>query len=419
MSQQDLLPVAEARQRLLAALQPVPETEAVPLEQAYGRVLAQAARTLYPLPPFTNSAMDGFAVRAADVAQAAPERPVVLQVIGDAPAGHPFTGLVQPGQAVRITTGAPLPPGADAVVPVEDTDAPDRTPGLPLPERVTVYRAVAPGDFVRPAGQDAPAGAELLPSGRRLRPQDVALLAMAGVAEVVVYRRPRVAVLSSGDELLAVGQPLTPGKIYDANTYTLRGGVASCGAEVLPLGIAPDRAEAVRERLEQAVAAGADLILTSAGVSVGAFDFVRQVITEQGELTFWRVNMRPGKPLAFGRYRGVPVIGLPGNPVSAFVGFEVFVRPALEHLGGVVGWQRPVGVARLEEGVTSDGRETFLRGVLRAEAAAWSVRPVGHQGSGDLFGLAQANALIRLPAGVRSAAAGEGVEVWPLGGLFA
>ncbi len=414
MSKPALMPVAEAQRRLLAALRPLTETEAVSLAAAYGRVLAEPARTPHPLPPFTNSAMDGFAVRANDVAQASPERPVVLRVIGDAPAGHPFTGQVGPGEAVRITTGAPLPPGADAVVPVEHTDAPSRDPGAPLPERVAVYRPLAPGDFVRPAGQDAPQGAELLPAGRRLRPQDVALLAMAGLPTVQVYRKPRVAFLSSGDELLTVDEPLTPGKIYDANAFTLRGLIATCGAEPLSLGIAPDRAEEVRARLERAVQQGADLILTSAGVSVGAFDFVRQVITEQGELAFWRVNMRPGKPLAFGRYRGVPVIGLPGNPVSAFVGFEVFVRPALQHLSGVVGWQRVVGRARLLEAVRSDGRETFLRGELQVAPTGWVVRPVGHQGSGDLFGLARATALIHLPAGVTHLPAEAEATVWPL-----
>ncbi len=411
-----LLSVAEARRRLMAAVQPVEADETVPLEAAYGRVLAAPVTAPFPLPPFANAEMDGFALRAGDVRGASEAQPVVLRVIGDVPAGHPFEGVVGEREAVRITTGAPLPAGADAVVPVEDTDAYRRqAAALPLPETVAVRRAVAAGTYVRPRGKDTPAGHVLLPAGRRLNAREVALLAMVGMKMVTVRRKPRVAFFAAGDELLPAGAPLTPGKIYETNTYTLRGLLASCPVEGLPLGVTPDSAAAVRAMLEEAVAAGADFILSSAGASVGPTDFVHRVLAEQGEVHFWKVNVRPGKPVAFGAYRGVPMLSLPGNPASSFVSFEVFVRPLLHRLAGGRGWKRLALQARLAEAVTSDGRESYLRGLLAMEDGRLTARLVGtHQGSGNLLGLAQAEALIVVPAGVHHLPAGAEVTVWPL-----
>jgi molybdopterin molybdotransferase len=257
-------------------------------------------------------------------------------------------------------------------------------------------------------------GQAVLQAGHKLRAQDLGLLAMLGIAEVPVYKKPYVALLSSGDELVPVDAPLRPGKIRDSNTYTLSALLEGTGAKVLNLGIAADRREAVEELFEKAAARKVDLILSSAGVSVGAFDYIKDVVEAQGELDFWRVNMRPGKPLAFGSFKGIPFIGLPGNPVSAFVGFEVFVRPALERLGGLAATGRPRVRVRLVENINSDGRESYLRAETREENGILCARLAGHQGSGNLLSIVQANALLIIPAGVKSLAAGTEVDAWLL-----
>lgn len=413
MNHSDLLSVAEARRRLLAAL-PVSPAEEIALAHAAGRVLAAPLVAPFPSPRFDNSSMDGFAVRAVDVAGASAEAPVQLQVIGDQPAGADFLGQVAAGQTVRIMTGAALPAGADAVVPVEQTDVPGGRAGLALPASVQVQAAVAAGDYVRPAGEDFAAGAELLPAGHRLRAQDAALLAMLGQARLAVHRRPRVALFSSGDELLAPGQPLDPGKIYETNSFQLSALIESCGAEVAWLGVARDERADVQAHLERALEQDADLILTSAGVSVGAFDFLREAVLQRGHLDFWKVNMRPGKPFTFGDYAGVPYIGLPGNPASAFACFEVFVRPALEHMAGVPAWQRRVLHAELGQDVSSDGRESYLRVKIKPEGETTRILLTGHQGSGNLYSLVQAEGLMIVPAGIKEISAGSQVEVWPL-----
>lgn len=406
-----LLPVSEARQRLLEHF-PRLDAAAVPLTQAVGRILAEDIRAGYDLPPFPNSGVDGFAVQAADVAQAGPDHPARLRVVGDIPAGQASDQTLGPGQAMRIMTGAPVPAGAEAVVMVEDTDFNQRQAGLPAPDWVQVLRPVARRENVRPAGQDVRRGERVLAAGLRLRPQDVGLLSMLGVAQAPVRRPPRVAVFSSGDELLPVEQPLAPGKIHDANGYILTGLVEALGGEALNLGVAADQPEAVQALLDRAAAQRADLILSSAGVSVGALDFVRSVVEAQGELAFWRVNMRPGKPLAFGSYRDIPFIGLPGNPVSAFIGFEVFVRPALLQMQGVLPLERPAWPAVLLEALESDGRESYLRAVVARQGDHLTVRLTGHQGSGNLRSLVEANALLFVPSGVKSVPSGSQVTVW-------
>jgi molybdopterin molybdotransferase len=311
-------------------------------------------------------------------------------------------------------TGAVVPKGGEAVIPVEDTDFVERQPGTPPPAAVKIYRPASLGENVRPSGQDVHAGEVVMPAGARLRPQDIGFLAMLGEAEVPVHRLPQVAVFSTGDELVPLGNPLAPGKIHDSNTYTLIALIEKYGGRFLNLGIVPDRAEAVQDRLERAVEEKVDLILSSAGVSVGAFDFVRNVVEQHGHLDFWRVNMRPGKPLAFGNYRGIPFVGLPGNPVSAFVGFEVFVRPAILKMMGLTRWERPVHRAELLESIESDGRESYLRGVVENRDGKWLARLTGHQGSGNLRSLVQANAILLIPSGVKSLPIGAGVDAWLL-----
>jgi molybdopterin molybdotransferase len=406
-----LIPVSEALNQLLEAFS-TSGVEKIPLRKAAGRVLAEPVRARVDLPPFSNSSMDGFAVRIADVSRASPSSPTVLAVIEDIPAGKTPAATLQAGQAARIMTGAPIPDGAEAVVPVEDTDFNQRDPGTPAPESVTIYKAARPGDNIRPAGQDLRSGEEALAPGQRLRPQDVGFLAMLGVAEAPVYRQPRVALFSTGDELVPPQQPLEPGKIHDSNSYTLAGLVARSGGVPIELGIAPDRAEAVQALFDQAAAGQADLILSTAGVSVGAFDYVRDVLERRGKLTFWRVNMRPGKPLAFGSYQDIPFIGLPGNPVSAFVGFEVFVRPALHKMAGLPRTPRPAYTVRLSEPLESDGRESYLRSVIHYKNGQWHARLAGHQGSGNLRSLVLANALLIVPSGVKSLAVGDEVQAW-------
>ncbi len=406
-----MLSVSAARARILTIFEPV-ETINLPLSYTAGRVLAGdiAAKTDFPL--FDNSSVDGFAVQVSDVAGAEPASPCTLEVVADIHAGSISNICIKPGECARIMTGAPLPQGAEAVVMVEDTDFNVRTAGTPAPQTIAVFKPVHPGENIRRRGDDLHSGDKVLSTGTRLRAQEVGLLAMLGMAEVPIFRSPKVALLSSGDELLPVETPLLPGKIHDANSYILAALSEDAGVELIRLGVASDREADVRSRLERAVEEKADLIISSAGVSVGAFDFVKSVVEAGGELDFWKVNMRPGKPLAFGKYHGIPFFGLPGNPVSAFVGFEVFVRPALEKVSGQIPRPHPSQKARLAEPIESDGRESFLRSIVMEEHGHLTARLTGHQGSGNLLSLVQANALLIVPSGVKSLPAGSEAEIW-------
>jgi molybdopterin molybdotransferase len=406
-----LLSVDQARERILSQFQPV-TTETLPLAACFARVLAEEIVAANDLPPFDNSSMDGFAVRAGDVANAAIDSPRKLKVVADIPAGSHPTITLAAGEAARIMTGAPVPAGANAVVPVEDTSFHDRDAGTPAPEEVQIFKPARQGWNIRPRGMDIRSGEAVLHGGHVLKPQDLGLLAMLGFAQVVVYRKPRVALFSSGDELLPVDAPLADGKIRDSNSYTLAALIDDAGAEVIRLGVAKDNLDSVQALLENAVSENVDLILSSAGVSVGAFDFVKQVLESSGKLDFWRVNMKPGKPVAFGEYKQIPFLGLPGNPVSAFVGFEVFVRPALGRLSGSMHGGRPrIRVTCLEQ-IDSDGRESYLRAHVQEKDGQFVARLTGHQGSGNLHSLVQANALLIIPAGVKCVPAGQEADAW-------
>ncbi len=409
-----LLSVTEAQERIAGHFRPV-GTELVPLDRCAGRVLAQDV-VATDLPLFDNSSVDGFAVLASDVSSASEANPQTLPVVADIPAGSSPEIRLTSGQAARIMTGAPLPQGADAVIMIEDTDVDQRAAGTPAPAQVKAFKPVHAGENVRTRGMDMHRGDVILHPGRRLRPQEVGMLAMLSIGNVQVYKKPRVALLSSGNELTTVDQPLEPGKIRDTNTYTLGAAIVNAGCELLSLGIAPDEGVAIRTLFERAVEQQADMIISSAGVSVGALDFVRQIVEADGRLDFWRVNMRPGKPLAFGDYRGIPFVGLPGNPVSACVGFEVFVRPALALLSGANGPAAPRSRiwVRLAEGIESDGRESYLRAILSEKNGEVWARLTGHQGSGNLLSLVQADALLIIPAGVKSLAIGSPAEAWLL-----
>lgn len=405
-----LLSVQEAQERIVHHFKPV-ETETLSLNQCAGRVLA-ADIISSDLPLFDNSSVDGFAVLARDLADANAASPRTLSVVADIPAGSAPDVTLAPGQAARIMTGAPIPNGADAVIMVEDTDFDHRATNTSAPEKVKAFKRVNAGENVRWRGMDIKSGRKVLFTGHRLRAQDVGLLAMLGVANVTVFRKPRVALLSSGNELTPVELPLEPGKIRDTNSYTMTALIAEAGCEVLSLGIAMDDRAAIQFLFDQAVGMNADAIISTAGVSVGAFDFIKDVIESNGTLDFWRVNMRPGKPLAFGEYRGAPFIGLPGNPVSAFVGFEVFARPALGRLCGLKTAARPRVKVRLAEAIESDGRESYLRAVVEERGGILSAKLTGHQGSGNLLSLVQANALLIVPAGVKSLAIGDPIDAW-------
>jgi molybdopterin molybdotransferase len=307
-----------------------------------------------------------------------------------------------------------IPAAADAVIMVEDTDFTTRSPGAPAPPSITIKKALVTGENIRHQADDLRRGDKVLAAGTRFRAQEIGLLAMLGMSTVQVHRKVRLALLSTGDELLPLDSPLIPGKIHDTNTYTLAALAQAAGVEVVHLGIANDTEEDIRCRLDQAVAGKVDLVLSSAGVSVGAFDYVKAVIESSGTLDFWRVNMRPGKPLAFGAYHGIPFIGLPGNPVSSFVGFEVFVRPVLERLNGLPGVPRPARKVRVAEQIDSDGRESYLRVLVREEDGVLTAHLAGHQGSGNLFTLVQANALLIVPSGVKCVTAKSELNAWLL-----
>jgi len=413
----EMLSVVEAQQVILSRFQPC-GPEVVPLLESLGRVLAQDVFAQDDLPPFDNSAMDGYAVRAEDVSGAGHKTPIVLNVVADISAGHSPEVIIGPGQAARIMTGAPLPQGADAVVPVESTDELMRS-GAPLPARVKVFQNPKYGEHVRHAGGDVRRGDRALSTGVVIRPAEIALLAALGLAEARVIRRPRVAILATGDELVQPGEPLQPGLIRNANGWGCAAQVIHYGGVPIQLGIARDTAPEVRAKLVEGFQAGADLFVVSAGVSVGAYDLVKDVVRAEGELDFWRVRMRPGKPLAFGHFRGVPFFGLPGNPVSAMLTFEQFVRPAVLKLCGRIHWHKPTVQVELAEAVTSDGRETYARAWVRREGDRYVARLSGGQASNVLSALVAANALVIIPEGQTHVEAGARVAAqmldWPEG----
>ena len=397
----NMLSFDEAYERLLGFARPVREIEQIDTLSAAGRVLAQSLRAPGEQPPMDNSAMDGYALRAADVPAPGTRLPVSQRV----PAGSVGHELA-PGTAARIFTGAPLPPGADAVVMQElcehDGDA------------VIINQVPQAGDAIRRAGEDIAAGAVILPEGQRLRAQDIALAAAVGLAELPVLRRVRVAVFSTGSELVMPGEPLPPGGIYNSNRFMLRALLAGLGCEVADFGIVPDRLDATRATLREA-AEGHDLILTSGGVSVGEEDHVKPAVEAEGSLDLWKIAMKPGKPLAYGRVHGAAFIGLPGNPVSSFVTFLLMVRPFLLATQGVAevapqalrlradfDWPRP------------DRRREFLRARLNAEGG---VELFGNQGSAALNSTVWANGLVDIPAGT-PVARGDTVRFLPYDGLL-
>jgi len=398
-----VLSVEEALARILATVR-VLGSERVGLLGAAGRVLAEPVTADRDIPPLTNAAMDGYAVRGADVAHAAEGDPARLQVVGEVAAGHVSPLAVEPGTAVRIMTGAPVPTGADTVVRFEDT----RSHG----GWVEVLKPYSTGKNVRQAGEDVRAGQVVLEPGKVLRPQEIGMLAAVGCVEAMVTRRPRVAILATGDEIVPPDRTPGPGQIRDANSYTVAAQVQAFGGIPLLLGTARDREELVRQGMREALAQKADFIITSGGVSVGDFDLVKRVLAAEGEMHFWSLNMKPGRPLAFGVVNGIPLLGLPGNPVAAAISTELFARPALLKMQGFTDWSRPMAVARLAQPIRrKDGRRHYLRVRLHETDAGFEATLTGDQGSGILTSMVQANGLAVIPAQADHLPAGADVEV--------
>lgn len=404
----ELLAVEAAKQRILEMVQPLSGVERLAVRDTLGRILAEELFSNLDVPPADNSAMDGYALRAAELAD---KQSAELELVGAALAGAPFVGKVEAGQCVRITTGAVLPEGADSVVMQEQTEKHEG--------RIHLSRIPALGENVRRAGEDVRRGDSVLAPGKRITPAELGLMASVGIAEATVRRRVRVAFFSTGDELRGVGEPLAPGDIYDSNRYTLHGMLRRAGVEALDLGVIRDRRDDVRRAFREASQL-ADVVITSGGVSVGEADFVKQTLEELGQVGLWRIAMKPGKPLAVGRLGDAHFFGLPGNPVSVMATFYQFVLPALQRLSGAE--PEPPLVIRVPCATAlqkTAGRLEYQRGVLATdEQGQLRVSTTGLQGSHVLSSMSRANCFIILPAGSEGAAAGELVQVQPFAGLI-
>ncbi len=384
-----MLPLKQARERILSFVRPLP-SETIPLLEAAGRTLAVDTSAQSDLPPFDNSAMDGYAVRARDTAEASQESPALLRLAGRVPAGKVYAGGLSAGECVRIFTGSPLPAGADAVVMQEDTHV------LPEdPERVRVLCPVAPAENVRFQGADVRSGSVILSAGERVNAARIALLAAGGSAQIAVRRKPVAGLIATGDELAEPGRPLGPGQIYESNRAALAALCHEAGADPRIYPLLPDDLEATRSALQRALTE-CDVVVTSGGVSIGELDLVKAAFTSLGAaLSFWRVAIKPGKPFALGVWQGKLLFGLPGNPVSAFVTFLLLVRPALRRMQGATQELLPARSGILTEPLKNSGdRRHFVR-VFLDEAGR--VRVPGHQASHMLHSLSQANGLVDVP----------------------
>ncbi|MBI4298460.1 MAG: molybdopterin molybdotransferase MoeA [Chloroflexi bacterium] len=410
----DMLGVEEALERILSHFH-VLEAEEKPILEALGQVLAEDVTSDFDIPPMDNSAMDGYAVQFDSIKGATPKRPRLLKVRGYVAAGQLPKEEVLPGTAVRIMTGAPVPPGTDTIVPFEDTDEVERKQSDVSLSEIGVTHSVPQGTSIRRAGEDIKRGQVALTQGTVLRPGDIGVLASLGYSKVKVIRRPVVAIIATGDELLEPGESSQPGKIYDSNSYSLASAVLRYGGIPRALGIARDNLESMKSRLQEGLEA--DFLLTSAGVSKGDYDIVKDVLALHGRISFWSVRMRPAKPLAFGvlhgpRGRDVPHLGLPGNPVSSLVAFEEFARPAIYKMMGKSNYSKPTIEALLEEPIHNvDGRRVYARVVVTKQQGRYYARLTGNQGSNILTSMARANGLAICPEDIPEMKAGQVVKV--------
>ncbi len=410
MTMQGLTPLQDAQKTVLDAAKPL-GLEKIGLLEALGRVLGEDIIATRDNPPWDNSAMDGFAVRWEDIKQDhAITKPVELKIIEDVPAGKVATKAVGAGQAIRIMTGAPVPKGADTVVKVEETE--------PSGDQVRIFKEVERGGNVRPQGEDVKKGDTIMAKGTQIRPAEAGMLAILAKSFVLVYQRPRVAILSSGDELADLDERFDEDKIINSNSYGIAADVQEAGGIPILLGIAKDQPAALKEKIAHGL--NADILVLSGGVSLGEYDFTKDVFKDLGaEMHFWKLAIRPGQPLAFGKIQGTLAFGLPGNPVSSMVTFEQLVRPAMMKMGGHRSYGRPVVQAVFQEKFSKrNDRRHFLRGVLSRQDGVLTVRTTGDQGSGILTSMVKANGLIDVPEDVTKLNPGDQVSVQVLSGSF-
>lgn len=401
-----VLRVNAARLAFLEQVNTIQSQQSLPLRQALGRVLAEDIVSSVDVPPYTNSAMDGYALVHDDLTT----DPTTLRCVGSAFAGQPFTGRINPGDCVRIMTGAILPAGCDTVIMQEEAEVND--------QQISFHGQHQPGQNVRLAGEDIHYGQTVLCQGRRINAADLGLLASLGIGEIRVFRKLRVAFFSTGDELKSLGETLNPGDIYDSNRYTLFAMLRQAGAEVLDMGVVKDNPDALRAALQSA-ASNADLVITSGGVSVGEADYIKALLAELGQINFWKIAMKPGRPLAFGHIGKTPFFGLPGNPVSVMVTFYQFVLPALQKMAGEDGSASLLLPAIAAAPIRKrPGRFEFQRGVMATVDGKLSVRMTGEQGSGILSSMSQANCFILLDEDCDGIAAGDSVTIQPFAGLI-
>jgi len=412
-----MISVEEALEKVLSYVE-VLEPECKPILDCLEQVLAEDVYSTIDIPPLDNSAMDGYALRAKDTRGAGESSPVYLAVVGEVAAGSMPTKEVEPGTAIRIMTGAPLPDGADAVARFEDTDEITRKSSGGDLSQIGILQQAKEGLNVRNRGEDIAKGNLVLEKGRVLRPQEIGVLASLGRSSALVIRRPIVAILATGDELIGLDQPLAPGKIHDSNTYTIAAEVSRYGGIPRILGIGRDSIQPLTEKIDEGL--DADMLITSGGVSKGDYDIVKDVLAEHGEVGFWTVCMKPGKPLAFGimknveegRKRQVPHLGLPGNPVSSMITFEQFARPAILKMMGKKILAKPTIRAIIEDNITNtDGRRVFARVMVTRRGGQYYASVTGPQGSGILTSIAKANGLAIILESSKGVKAGEMVEV--------
>ncbi|MFO8100563.1 MAG: molybdopterin molybdotransferase MoeA [Dehalococcoidia bacterium] len=408
-----MIPVEEALEKILDNIN-VLEPETRPILDCLGQVLAGDIYSEVTVPPLDNSAMDGYAVKWESIKGASEANPVELEVIGEVAAGYIFEGEVTPGTAVRIMTGAPVPVGADTIVQFEHTDEESRKKAGQPTNRIGILRETPKGKNVRQAGEDIARGDLVLSKGDVLRPQEIGVLASLGLVETAVTRRPEIAIMATGDELVEAGRPLPPGKIYNSNAYSIAAQVKRYGGIPHILGIGADNREELSAMILQAV--DADMLLTSGGVSMGDYDIVKEVLAKHGSIGFWTVNMKPGKPLAFGvmEYQGkkIPHLGFPGNPVSSMVTFEQFARPAILKMLGKIRFAKPTVKAISESRFkNTDGRRVYSRGIVEKRGDKYYVRSTGPQGSGILTSMAKANGLVVVPEDTQGVWEGDEVLV--------
>jgi molybdopterin molybdotransferase len=402
-SPEGLVSVEDARNRVLSQVQPLAPLQ-LPLTDAFGCVVAQDVLATHDLPEFASSAMDGFAARASDLAGATPSHPRELKIVGRALIGHEPEGTVGAGETMHIATGAPVPAGADVIVPIENAD-------IEGEELVRLLDGPAPGAHVRPRGEDVREGDVLIPVGKRLGAPELGLLASAGQSTPLVHPRPRVVVLSTGDELVPPTETPAFGQVRDANSFTIFAALREMGAMPVMAGIVRDDVESLRDTIFN-FEIQADAFISSGGVSVGERDVVKAAFFRRGDVDFYKVAMQPGMPQGFGHVEGKPYFGLPGNPVSVFVSLEVFVRPAILKMMGRRHLFRPEVTARLTDQVRGPrGKLQFARVEVRHEKDGWSATPTGSRGSNLISTVARANGLAMIPAGTEAAPAGSTVQV--------